>query len=92
MKKKLLAGLATERFYLSTCESTPGGGSLPGKVISSWGVVISDPVDSENQMLGKLRGSTPPVIGRIHEGKVIIDCRTVLPHQVDLLRKVLQAL
>lgn len=88
----LLVGLDPNRYRLTNCESTPGGGSLPGKTIPSWGITVLDPDCSENQILDQLRGLTPPVIGRIHDGQVMIDCRTVLPHQIDLLRDVLKEL
>jgi len=90
--EKILSDLDPDTFKLVKCESTPGGGSLPGSAIASWGVLIYQGGVTENQLLDQLRASDPPVIGRIHEGAVILDCRTVLPHQIDLLKNVLQAL
>ena len=88
----ILSDLDPNTFQLVKCESTPGGGSLPGRAIASWGVLINKAGVTENQLLDQLRASNPPVIGRIHEGAVILDCRTVLPHQIDLLKNVLQTL
>jgi L-seryl-tRNA(Ser) seleniumtransferase len=88
----VLSGLDPERFQLVTCESTPGGGSLPGTAIASWGILVNHPELTENRLLDQLRASDLPVIGRIQDGAVVLDCRTVLPHQIDLLQKVLLAL
>ncbi|NQU62773.1 MAG: hypothetical protein HQ517_00600 [SAR324 cluster bacterium] len=88
----ILSELNPNIFKLVQCESTAGGGSLPGRAIPSWGVSINIAGFSENQLLDQLRASDPPVICRIHEGSVILDCRTVLPHQILLLKNVLQSL
>ncbi|MBU2513254.1 L-seryl-tRNA(Sec) selenium transferase [bacterium] len=86
----IISELDKNLFKLVECDSTPGGGSLPGKAISSWGIQIALKDYNEEDMLGRLRHCDPPVIGRILEGKVIIDCRTVLPHQTGLLQTVLK--
>jgi L-seryl-tRNA(Ser) seleniumtransferase len=85
----IIAGLDPNAFRLIECQSTPGGGSLPGAAIPSWGIEITRPGWSENRLLDHLRHQNPPVIGRIQDGAVIIDCRTVLPHQVSLLQTAL---
>ncbi len=87
--ERVISDLNGEIFNLIECESTPGGGSMPGTSIPSWGILIKDSEEKEEQLLRELRGSQPPVIGRIIDGRVVIDCRTVLPHQIDSLKKVL---
>lgn len=87
--EQVLKGLESERFELTPCHSTPGGGSLPGKAIPSWGIKLNFPDLSEEELLAKLRQTSPPIIGRIQEGRVLIDCRTVLPHQVVTLSNAL---
>ena len=84
--------LDKKTFKLVECSSTPGGGSLPGKAIPSWGILLQLTDRDEDQILAQLRRSKPPVIGRIIDGSVIIDCRTVLPHQENLLVSALKAL
>lgn len=81
----ILEKLDSSRFELTKSSSTPGGGSLPGKTIPSWGIKIIVEGWSENTLLSQLRSLTPAVIARIQEGDVIIDCRTVLPHQISTL-------
>ena len=74
---------------LGQCKSTPGGGSLPGKKIDSWCIELNKADWNENKILDFLRDQNPPVIGRIFNGKPIIDCRTVLPDQIKNLQNVL---
>ncbi len=88
----ILSKLDKKTFKLVECSSTPGGGSLPGKAIPSWGILLQLTDRDEDQILAQLRRSKPPVIGRIIDGSVIIDCRTVLPHQENLLVSALKAL
>lgn len=85
--EQVVVGLDNKRFELVECLSTPGGGSLPGKGIPSWGIRLHLPGTDEEKLLSLLRHLNPPIIGRILEGKVVIDCRTVLPHQLEQLRK-----
>ena len=61
--------------------SAIGGGSLPGETLPTW-VVSIDPtgVDSAAEGLARLlREADPPVLGRIEDGRVLLDPRTVLP-------------
>ncbi|MCZ7671507.1 MAG: hypothetical protein M5U34_32415 [Chloroflexi bacterium] len=57
-------------------ESTVGGGSLPGTTLPTRLVAIAHP-DVE-RFGAALRLSNPPVIGRIQDGRFLIDPRTVL--------------
>ena len=63
--------------------STVGGGSLPGTSLPSRLVAIqaADP----DQLATRLRQEKIPVIGRIQDGRFLIDPRTILPEQVELL-------
>ncbi|MFL5489338.1 MAG: L-seryl-tRNA(Sec) selenium transferase [Gemmatimonadaceae bacterium] len=59
-----------------------GGGAFPTATISSRAIAIEDhPVRSEQV----LRHAEPAVIGRIAEGKLLLDLRTVLPREDALL-------
>lgn len=57
----------------TTCRSVPGGGTLPGVEIDSWGVAVA------GDLTGGLRAADPPVIARVHEGRTVCDLRTVDP-------------
>jgi L-seryl-tRNA(Ser) seleniumtransferase len=62
---------------VETVPSAIGGGSLPGETLPSWAVVLDVP--SADKLLGRLRRATPPVVGRIEAGRVVLDLRTVDP-------------
>lgn len=64
-------------------ESTVGGGSLPGTTLPSKVVALTP--DQPHLLAEKLRLCTPPVIGRVQEQMFLLDPRTVLPGQEQLL-------
>lgn len=64
-------------------ESTVGGGSLPGSTIPTTLLAIDHP-DTEG-LAARLRAATPPVIGRIANGRYLIDPRTIRPGQEQAL-------
>ena len=70
-------------------EATIGGGSLPGQVLESWALRIR--AASPELLLTDLRKGTPAVIGRIVDGHVILDLRTVEPHDDDRLAEAIRA-
>ncbi|MDQ3570994.1 MAG: L-seryl-tRNA(Sec) selenium transferase [Actinomycetota bacterium] len=53
------------------CESTPGGGSVPGLTLASVGVALA------GDHTAALRSADTPVIARVHEGRTLMDLRTV---------------
>ena len=55
--------------------STVGGGSLPGEILPSFGLALSG--RSADRLVASLRRGRPAVIGRIENGRVLIDLRTV---------------
>jgi L-seryl-tRNA(Ser) seleniumtransferase len=63
--------------------STVGGGSLPGTSLPSRVVAISH--DDPDQLAARLRQEKVPVIGRIQDGRFLIDPRTILKDQVEML-------
>jgi L-seryl-tRNA(Ser) seleniumtransferase len=80
-----------EGAHLTRCASVIGGGSMPGRELPSWAVAMSvpDPV----AFAARLRNGSPSVFGRVEDGRVVLDVRTVLPEQVaDLARAVQYAL
>jgi L-seryl-tRNA(Ser) seleniumtransferase len=75
--------------------STIGGGSLPGETLPSrvLGINANQSSGGAVGLAKRLREGNPPVIGRIEDEQVILDPRTVLPHEeADLLRVVKQAI
>jgi L-seryl-tRNA(Ser) seleniumtransferase len=64
-------------------ESTVGGGSLPGETIPTRALALA--VKSPDRFLARLRGQHPAIIARTEKNQVLLDPRTVLPEQDDLL-------
>jgi len=59
------------------CQSTVGGGSLPGETLPSWALVY--PHAHPEQLTAVLRQQRPAVVARIAEQAVWLDVRSVLP-------------
>jgi L-seryl-tRNA(Ser) seleniumtransferase len=59
--------------------STVGGGSLPGETLPTWLVALS--FRHPNQLLSRLRRSSPPIIARLEDDQIMLDPRTVLDEQ-----------
>ena len=74
----LKAGAPPASIRRVPCESTTGGGSLPGHPLPSFGVSITSDRRSPAELLRRLRRHDPPVIGRIEQHGVILDMRTLL--------------
>ena len=71
--------------------STVGGGSLPEETQPSRGVAVGG--GSAALLIRRLRGSDPPVIARISDGRAVLDVRSVLPEDDEqLIRSVAAAL
>lgn len=63
--------------------STVGGGSLPGETLPTRLVAIQ--VNSPVELARRMRTGDPPVIGRIEDDRFLLDPRTVLPEEDDVL-------
>jgi L-seryl-tRNA(Ser) seleniumtransferase len=79
-------------------ESLIGGGSLPGATLRTRLVAIGDAKkpDVARKIALSLRRQEPPVIGRINDGVLLLDPRTVDPSEdhtvITLLRKAVELL
>ena len=60
-----------------------GGGALADRALPSAGVAIDTP--DADALADRLRAGDPPVVGRIHEGRLLLDGRTVLPDEDEPL-------
>src|SRR5581483_9170810 len=56
-----------------SCQSVPGGGSLPGLTIPSAGVAVG------GDHTAALRAHDPPVVARVEDGRTVCDLRAVDP-------------
>ncbi len=69
-------------------KSTVGGGSLPGETLPTRLLALD--VTSPKLILRRLRQGHVPVIARTQDERVILDPRTVLVEQEDVMLAVLQ--
>jgi len=60
-------------------EATFGGGALPGEVIASFGVALAHA--KPDALAAALRTGRPAVVGRIEDGRVLLDLRTIEPER-----------
>ena len=66
-------------------ESRVGGGSLPGATLPTRLVAIGADGLSADEVAAQLRAAAVPVVGRIADDRLLLDPRTVLPGQAELL-------
>jgi len=71
-------------------ESVVGGGSAPEAYVPSWGVALNLKGLSDAELERRFRGSNPPVIVRVEEGRVVLDFRTIFPAEEDELLGVIR--
>jgi L-seryl-tRNA(Ser) seleniumtransferase len=90
-RARALAALLGGAAEVVETQATVGGGSLPGETLPSFGLAIGG--RSADRLLGALRRGSPPVVGRIEAGRVVLDLRTVSPgRDADVATAVRQAL
>ena len=63
-------------------ESTVGGGSLPDECVATFALALD--VKSPDKFLKQLRQSSPPIIARTENDKILFDPRTVLDDELLL--------
>jgi len=79
--QRLLEGIGFSAEAIRT-RSRVGGGALPLTELEGPAVALTpstDPVD----LCARLRASDPPVIARIHEGRVVLDPRTLAEDEIE---------
>lgn len=85
--EQLAQALASDTLIASVIDgvSTIGGGSAPGATLATRLLQLRHTTLSANALEARLRQLDPPVIARIENNAVVLDLRTVLPAQDDLL-------
>jgi L-seryl-tRNA(Ser) seleniumtransferase len=63
--------------------SAVGGGALPLAAPPSFALALSAPGRSAEALEAALRAGAPPVIGRIAEGRLLLDVRTIADAELD---------
>jgi L-seryl-tRNA(Ser) seleniumtransferase len=72
--------------------SAVGGGAAPGLELPTRLLALSAAGESADRLDARLRALRPPVIGRIEHDRLVLDLRTVLPDQDELLADALAGL
>jgi L-seryl-tRNA(Ser) seleniumtransferase len=73
-------------------ETFVGGGSLPDQSLKTWVIELTAEGQSEDELSRRLRLGSPAVISRVRDGKIVLDLRTVFPHQeAGLIRAISEA-
>ena len=62
-------------------ESILGGGTAPSSSLPTRVLALACEGLSADELAARLRGSDPPIIARVDEGRVLLDLRTVFPEQ-----------
>jgi L-seryl-tRNA(Ser) seleniumtransferase len=58
-----------------------GGGSLPDQAMKTWVVEVEARDVGDEELAHRLRTGTPAVLGRLRDGKLVLDARTVFERQ-----------
>ncbi len=74
---------ATCSVSATAMSSFVGSGALPDSAIPSWGLVIDAP--DCGALAGALRRCRPAVAGRLENGRLYLDLRTVFPEEIGTL-------
>ncbi len=81
--ERLLTQSQSSSFSLEAVDSASGGGALPELTLPSWAIGISSPELEKHAQ--RLRLGSPAVFSRIQDGKILIDLRTVMPQDEEML-------
>jgi L-seryl-tRNA(Ser) seleniumtransferase len=87
--ERLRAAIGTEAEIVRVT-SKVGGGALPLLELEGPAVALSTETDA-GAIAGALRISEPPVVSRIHDGRVLLDPRTLTDGEVGLVAAVARA-
>ena len=89
---ELAAQLRSARWSVEIIDgdSVVGGGSAPSAVLPTSLLALSCDGRSADDLSEALRNSSPPIIVRVEQGRVLLDLRTVFPAQDQLILSVLR--
>ena len=92
MARVAAAAGPTPKLSLEPGTSEVGGGALPLEAIATALLAVEAPGLSANAVEARLRAHDPPILVRIKDGRVLIDCRTVQDGEVEAVAGALVAL
>ncbi len=71
-------------------QSTMGGGSLPEEVLPTRALYLASSHCSSTELAAHFRQQEIPLITRIEQNRLLVDPRTILPHQDALVQRYLE--
>lgn len=77
------AGVTDATVVESRC--AVGGGTYPEVELPSWAVTLSGTGVGASVLAGKLREGVPPIVARIEGERLLLEVRTVLPEEMEVL-------
>lgn len=66
-----------------------GGGTSPEKRFASRALAVHPRAISADALAASLRAGAPPVVGRVEEGRVLLDLRSILPEEDPIVIRAL---
>ncbi|MEW6747394.1 MAG: L-seryl-tRNA(Sec) selenium transferase [Planctomycetota bacterium] len=85
LEHKLASARVPLEVRLERGESATGGGSLPAVPIGTIVLLLSLPGVTADELTRRLRDHEPPVIARIADDEVVIDMRTLLDGEAEIV-------
>ena len=67
-----------------------GGGTSPEKRFDSRALAVALPGVPADALAAKLRSGSPPIVGRVEDGKLLLDLRSVLPEEDGIVERALK--
>ena len=64
-----------------------GGGTSPEKRFASRALAVSHRETPADALVSALRAGTPPIVGRVEDGRVLLDLRSILPEEDPIVTR-----
>ena len=71
-------------------ESVIGGGAAPSAALPTTLLALTSKSLTADELAARLRASSPPIIARVEDARVLLDLRTVFPEQDETMAVALQ--
>jgi L-seryl-tRNA(Ser) seleniumtransferase len=93
--ERIRSGIPREREGAGTIEVVAslavfGGGTSPEKRFPSRALAVAKEGLSADELASRLRAGTPPVVGRVEGGRVLLDLRSILPEEDGIVERALR--
>jgi L-seryl-tRNA(Ser) seleniumtransferase len=91
---RYLGNMPGVQVHVVNCDAYVGGGTLPASAVPSVAISVKCDHLTEQELAKRLRLHTPAIMGRIEDGAVLLDLRSVLPEQdqivADAIRQIVE--